>query len=181
MTHKTNYSTFLPASSRPLLALVLVVLFAGCDPSPPPQLLLPTTIIMVRHAEKEIWGADPGLTQEGQLRALELAFVLEDTQLDAIYSTDTTRTLQTAEPVAQEKELDIGIYLEDDPEAILTKVLDSHEGGTVLIVGHSTNIPGLANLLSGTDDILSSGSYDRLLIANAFRIGNANVTTLQYR
>ncbi|MGB3799310.1 MAG: hypothetical protein WA952_05805, partial [Lewinella sp.] len=44
----------------------------------------PTTIILVRHAEKD-YGDDPDLIPAGQERATLLAEMLSNTELDAVY------------------------------------------------------------------------------------------------
>ena len=54
-----------------------------------------TTVILVRHAEKNIEpnNADPDLSPAGQARAHELVRVLGSTPVDAIYATNLKRTL----------------------------------------------------------------------------------------
>jgi len=61
-----------------------------------------TTIFLVRHAEKDtvVVGADPPLSAKGILRAQELARVLGDVPLSAIYVTPYQRNRQTAQPLA---------------------------------------------------------------------------------
>src|SRR5256885_3858318 len=61
-----------------------------------------TTILLVRHAEKDtlMVGSDPPLSALGLLRAQELARVLGDTPIAAIYVTPYQRNRQTAQPLA---------------------------------------------------------------------------------
>ena len=74
-----------------------------------------TTIIFVRHAEKEVSNYDdPELTAEGKMRVFELTRQLKDADvvagIDAIYSTAFKRNIQTAEPLANALGLNINIY-----------------------------------------------------------------------
>jgi broad specificity phosphatase PhoE len=126
-----------------------------------------TTIFLVRHAEKVAGGsADPVLTPAGSVRADELAYVLKHVKIDAIYSTPYVRTKQTVLPIAREKGLKVMLYKPRE-EDFLKKVLQAFSGGTVLIVGHSNTIPGLANELAGQSDFsdLDDATYDNLFIA----------------
>ena len=126
-----------------------------------------TTIFLVRHAEKVGDGsADPALTPAGAARADELAHILKHVKLDAIYSTPYIRTKQTVLPTAKEKGLEVKLYKPGE-EDFLKKVLQEFSGGTVLIVGHSNTIPGLANELAGQSDFsdLHDATYDNLFIA----------------
>ena len=68
-----------------------------------------TTYYLIRHAEKDRSDSanrNPDLNPEGKKRAEKWAEVLKDIELDAVYSTDYKRTIQTAMPVADSKELE---------------------------------------------------------------------------
>ncbi|MGC1242759.1 MAG: histidine phosphatase family protein, partial [Chryseosolibacter sp.] len=87
-----------------------------------------TTFILVRHAEKADDGTDdPDLTREGEGRALKLAFMLKDTEIDAVYSTDFRRTKNTAKPLAEIRNLEVLPYEPTKPEEIL-RIVDQHKG-----------------------------------------------------
>ena len=58
-----------------------------------------TTIIMVRHAEKEK-GEDPPLSEQGKFRAVHLKNALKASNVSAIYCPDLKRNRQTAQPLA---------------------------------------------------------------------------------
>jgi broad specificity phosphatase PhoE len=78
-----------------------------------------TTILLARHGESD-WNhskrwqgfADRPLTDLGRQQAAELARRLEDTELDAVYSSDLQRARETAEIVAQTK----GLTVETTPD-----------------------------------------------------------------
>lgn len=73
-----------------------------------------TTILLARHGESD-WNrtkrwqgfADRPLTDLGRRQAMELAARLEETELDAVYSSDLQRARETAEIVARNKSLNV--------------------------------------------------------------------------
>src|SRR3989441_11726133 len=60
-----------------------------------------TTVILVRHAEKNIEpnNPDPDLSPAGQARAQELVRMFGDAGVSAIYATQYKRTQQTVKPL----------------------------------------------------------------------------------
>ncbi len=141
-----------------------------------------TTLILVRHAEKVKDGSnDPILTPEGEVRAHELMYILKHVELDAIYSTPYKRTQQTVLPTAKDKNLKIQNYKPGD-RGFLEKILNSHPGGTVLIVGHSNTIPVLANELAGNKRFndLNDTTYDNLFIAHIFPDGQTKIIQMRF-
>ncbi len=141
-----------------------------------------TTIILVRHAEKVgDESADPALTTAGAARANELAYILKHVKLDGIYSTPYIRTKHTVLPTAKEKGLEVMFYKPRE-EDFLEKVLQAYSGGTVLIVGHSNTIPGLANELAGHSDFsdLDDATYDNLFIACVPTEGKAVIFRMRF-
>ncbi len=111
-----------------------------------------TTYYLIRHAEKDrsdSTNQDPELTDAGNERAQKWAEVLKDVNFDAVYSTNYKRTMQTAEPLAQQNKLEIlqydpgKLYEEDFRKATKAK--------TVLVVGHSNTTPQLANTILETE------------------------------
>jgi Histidine phosphatase superfamily (branch 1) len=84
------------------LNLGVVVLMVACNVPTPPIISQPgttTTIIMVRHAERDP-GMDPPLNAEGQARAQSLANMLGENGVTAIYTVDYIRNKQTVQPLA---------------------------------------------------------------------------------
>ena len=53
-------------------------------------------VVIVRHAEKANGGNDPDLSSAGRARANELARILKDSGITAIFSTEFKRTQETA-------------------------------------------------------------------------------------
>ncbi len=140
-----------------------------------------STFILVRHAEKD-YGRDPILIDIGVERAERLKEVLKNTDLDAVYSTDTRRTQQTAAPTATEKKLPVISY---DPAALQDFAYNLkrlYKGKTVLIVGHSNTTPAMANYLTESDAYprFSELDYTNLYIVTLPRIGKPRVLKLRF-
>ena len=70
-----------------------------------------TQIYLIRHAEKVKDGSsDPVLTEKGENRAIHWAEVFKFEAFDAIYSTQTKRTIATAALTAKQSDLEIIYY-----------------------------------------------------------------------
>lgn len=139
------------------------------------------TFILVRHAEKQ-YGADPELTPEGEARAERLNFMLKNTDLAAVYSTETKRTQLTAAPTAKAKGLEVKPYSPYQLEFFAKELKRKHQGETVLIVGHSNTTPSMANFLSETDNYprFSELDYTNLYVVTIPRIGAPRVLKLRF-
>ena len=108
-----------------------------------------TTIYFIRHAEKVDSSKNPDLSTFGLERAAHWSEIFSVIPFDAVYSTDFTRTKQTAAPTAANKKLTITIY---DPKNIdLQKFKTDNLGKTILVVGHSNSIPNFVNKLINQD------------------------------
>ena len=135
---------------RNLLFLILILALQSCGSWKNNGFY---TIYLVRHSEKEVsasmYGSDPPLTLCGKKRSESLSNFLKDVPIEVIYSTDYTRTKNTALPTAQSKGLDIQQYegeaLEDFSKLLLRRKQDA------LVVGHSNTTGVLAGLLSGQE------------------------------
>jgi 2,3-bisphosphoglycerate-dependent phosphoglycerate mutase len=108
-----------------------------------------TTIYFIRHAEKVDRSNNPDLSTFGLERAAHWSEIFSDIPFDAIYSTDFTRTKQTAAPTAANKKINITIY--DAKNIDFQKFKTDNLGKTVLVVGHSNTIPDFVNKLINQD------------------------------
>jgi broad specificity phosphatase PhoE len=171
------------AVSRSILCLLAVSSSgtAAADPTVAPPPAGVKTFIVVRHAEAETTqpGGDPALTTDGRTRAVELARVLGDTPLHAVYSTHYQRTVRTAErlvPHAGDKPTVI-----DDVPGTLKALRAEPWGATALVVGHSNTVPDLIRGLTGhalpeSEPII----FDRMWIVTVTRDGAASLLRLHY-
>lgn len=112
-----------------------------------------TVVIIVRHAEKEAAPAnDPPLTAVGTTRANALAAALGSAKVDVVMHTPTTRTRDTARPVAER----FGLTPEVLPLGPMAQhargVADAvkrNAGKTIVVVGHSNTIMAYIAALGG--------------------------------
>lgn len=146
-----------------------------------------TTIIFVRHAEKEAMPADdPELSEAGRRRVAELTRQMVDADVvagvDAIYSTPYKRTLQTAQPLAEALNLPINRYDPSDNEAVLKRILKNHKGKIILVVGHSNTIPGMIADLGASKNVppIDDEEYDNLYLISIPWFGKTKTIRLRY-
>ncbi|HMT96788.1 MAG TPA: histidine phosphatase family protein [Ferruginibacter sp.] len=97
-----------------------------------------TRIFVVRHADRTPAPADD-LIPAGVIRADELKRVLLNAGVDSIFSTNFVRTKKTVQPLANAKNLQIILY--PNTQSLLNRILTNSKGKTVLVAGHSDNVP----------------------------------------
>lgn len=147
-----------------------------------------TTVIVVRHAEKDVnlSPADPPLNAQGEARAALLARMFGDGKalghLDAIYVSPALRNRLTAAPLAARLGISETVAPADDPRSLARRALREHGGGKVLIVGHADTVPQIVAALSANRKIPEIGAeeYGTMYIVAVPRIGSANLLRLNY-
>ena len=146
-----------------------------------------TTIIFVRHAEKDLSaGDDPPLSAAGRTRVAELTRQLVEADVvagvDAIYSTPFRRTQQTAQPLADALDLPILTYDAADTESVLDEILERHKGKIVLVVGHSDTIPPLIANLGASKQVppIDENEYDNLYVISIPWFGKTKTIRLRF-
>lgn len=143
-----------------------------------------TTVILVRHAEKAVQRDDPPLAREGEERARRLAYALGGLDVDAIYSTPTTRTRQTAKPLADRLGLAIVDDLDYSPEyaaKMATRIRAEHAGHVVVVVGHSNTTPEVARAL-GVESVpdIPDSDYDNLYVVTFSKSTRPRLLALRF-
>ena len=177
----------LPLRRRPVPPLLLVFLLLLVVAAVRPPAADPTTIVLVRHAEKAaVPGPDPPLSAEGEARSLALLDVLRDGGVTAIVTTQLRRTQQTAAPLARERGLRPEV-VEVDPDVarharrIAEWVLTQHPGETVLVVGHSNTIPAIVEALgAGRVPPIRDGEYDHLFVVQKPAAGSVRLIRARF-
>jgi broad specificity phosphatase PhoE len=153
----------------------------------------PKTVFLIRHAEREDEPReDPPLKKEGVTRSQELARLLAAAGIKAIYTSQFTRTKQTAEPLATKLGLTAtSITLKSNPtnprqiaEESTTEVVNkilAGAGENVLVVGHSNSIPDVIKLLGGdVVPTIDERKFDDLFVVTVYAKGKAKVTQMKY-
>ena len=128
------------------------------------------TYYIVRHAEKatndsaSMTSSNPPLSADGKKRAKALKDALNKKGITSIYSTNTIRTLSTAEPLSKARHIKVQLY-GPMPDAVFISRLKELKGNT-LIVGHSNTVDDIVNGLCGQQLLkdLPDAAYDNLFI-----------------
>ena len=142
----------------------------------------PTTVILVRHAEKAAasnapMSSDVDLSEVGQKRAACLANVLADANVTAIFTTEYKRTKQTGEPLAKKLNITPTVVKGADSDGLVAEI-QKHAGETVLVVGHSNTVPAVVKKLGGGDYTIKDDEHDRMFVVT---IANGSATTVALR
>ena len=162
---------------RSIIAFLLFVILVAPTTTRAQDL---TTVILIRHAEKQDT-ENPPLSRAGKQRAKKLTDMLSQTEVTAIYSTSYKRTKQTVRPLAKQKGLEIISY---DPfdKSFVDSMLLRQKNGTVVICGHSNTTPLMANLLLGQQrfEQFDESDYGNILIVTVAEKGDAKAVRLRY-
>ncbi len=172
------------STTRIVVGLLFSVFVSACEPpSPDEQSGEFTTVLLVRHAEKELSGDDPGLTELGAERAAKLTHVAGEMGVTAVYSTQFLRTRATAIPLAERLGLDVNIVSASDSLAteMANIVLTQHAGDVVAIVNHSNTVPPIIEALGVTPaPVIEDDEYDDLYIVIIAPSGSVHMVPLRY-
>ncbi len=126
-----------------------------------------TTYFFIRHAEKDLSdqsNRNPQLTETGIKRAQNWAKILADTKVELVFSTDYDRTRQTAQPIAEDQDVEVSLY---DPNQLNTAEFQQKtKGKTSVIIGHSNTTPAFVNKIIGKEKYISTDEkvYGKLFI-----------------
>ncbi len=152
-----------------MLMLALIAALGFAQPtdrsakSPPPIGLAETQLIfVVRHADTTPKsGNNPNLNVEGQLRALNLASMIQDEQLGAIYVTNTNRSVQTAAPASAASGIPTTFYAPLDAVGLANTIRSTNSTTATLVIAHSNTVPDIIAALGGPSfDDLDEDSFD---------------------
>jgi broad specificity phosphatase PhoE len=170
--------------TTPGLAALLLVCAAVCQANAQQQNSGEfTTVILVRHAEKTQTADDPGLTELGAERALALAHVLGEVEINAVYATQFTRTRATARPLADLLGLDVSVIDAGSSYAsgMAGIIRDQHLGEAVVIVSHSNTVPAIiAELGVAPVPVINDDEYDDLYVVTISPGGEVTLLPLRY-
>ena len=135
------------------------------------------TIYIVRHAEKEpvpagasqMMASNPPLSESGKQRAIHLRDRLLHERIRHIFSTNTTRTLATAQPLNEQlgkTHIELYSSKKDSMDQFIAH-LKSIRKGNILVVGHSNTIDDIANKLCNKTVVpgdLGDNEYNNLFV-----------------
>jgi len=176
---------------RSAILFTLLILF--CQTALAQDEFKPTTVFLVRHAEKEDEPKqDPPLKKEGVARSQELARILSVAGIKAIYTSQFIRTKQTAEPLTAKigvsatvltikpNPSNLRLIAEESTAELVNKILQ-RPGESALVIGHSNWIPDVIKTLGGdVVPTIDEKKFDDLFIVTVYGRGKAKVVQLKY-
>ncbi len=142
-----------------------------------------TTVILVRHAEKNIepTNPNPDLSPAGKNRSQELVRVLGSAGVTAIYATQFGRTQQTAQPLASTLGLPVTQIDSKNTAELVRQITMNHRGGVVFVAGHNNTVPQvIEGLGGGSFPIIPETEYDNMFVVSIYRVGKARGVKLKY-
>ncbi|MGK0388732.1 MAG: 2,3-bisphosphoglycerate-dependent phosphoglycerate mutase [Maribacter sp.] len=145
-----------------ILACSLLLLFSSCKTNN----IASGQVILARHAERDD-GVD-ALNAIGEQRAIDLAEILHDTDIEAVYCSQYERTKETARAICEALGLEPTIYDAHQIYELAIRIKKHHAGKTVLVIGHSNTVPATINefgIVPPLED-LGHDEYSNLYILN---------------
>jgi phosphohistidine phosphatase SixA len=142
-----------------------------------------TTVILVRHAEKNIepGNSNPALSPAGQQRAQELVHMLGSTGITAIYATQYLRTQQTVQPLANHLSLTVNQIDANNTAELVRRIKSDHAGGVIFVAGHNNTVPEIVAALGGGNfPVIPESEYDNMFVVTIYRFGKAKTVKLKY-
>ncbi len=122
-------------------------------------------VYVIRHAEKELTGADPSISEEGKARAAAWAEMLQHVELDVVVTSDAKRAQETGNIIANRLGLPTHSVDRADTTGLTDVLSFDHEEDTVLVVGHAETIPGILESLGAFNEIaISQTDFANLFI-----------------
>lgn len=155
-----------------ILAATLIAILGFAQPSfhKQPTTQQPTVIadshivFILRHAETDPKGGkNPSLTAQGQAHAQTLANMIQDEQLNAIFVTNTIRSMQTAAPTSAATGIATTTYPALDATGLATTIRSRDDHTATLVIAHSNTVPTIITALGGPlFEDLAHDSFDHL-------------------
>lgn len=145
-----------------------VFMVSGCESYLKSSEGLTTTVVLVRHADRN--PSSKNLNDKGLIRAAALPGALKDVPLDAIYSPDKKRNIDTALHLSKERGLSVTVI---PLSGVARRLVNENRGKSVLWIGNTTNLPQIFQELGGAGD--PPNNYGDLFIMTLTADGKTSV------
>jgi broad specificity phosphatase PhoE len=141
----------------------------------------PLTVFVVRHAEKGPDVPDPSLTEAGRQRAAELARVLGDAKVTALFATEFKRTQESLAPLASATGVTPVNLLARDVDALIAQLAALPAGSRAVVSTHSNLVHVIVQRLTGVVlPQLTDLDYDRLVVVTVTGKEKGTAVVLRY-
>ena len=135
-----------------------------------------TYVYLLRHAETTGIGSNPSLSADGILRVANLQSFFNQVSIDAFFSSDLNRTIETVEPLATERGLSVNIITNGDP-TLTVQEIQARPGETLMVAGHSNTIPLMIQMLGGPVIEIGEDEHSNLFL---MVVGSGNARFQHY-
>ncbi|NUP97639.1 MAG: histidine phosphatase family protein [Planctomycetaceae bacterium] len=144
----------------------------------------PRTIVLVRHAEKDVEPKDdPNLSETGAQRAKRLSDMLAKSGVTHAFATEYQRTQQTLSLLSVACGVNVQVVPARSADTLLSALDSLPRNAIAVVAGHSNTVPMLVEKLSGgqTKVKIDESEYDRLFVVTQWGPGKeARVVELRY-
>lgn len=160
---------------------LLSLLALGLTAVPLAAQAAPVTVFVVRHAEKGPETPDPSLTAAGQQRATELARVLGDTRITAVFASEFKRTQETVAPLARSAGVPVTVVPAGKTDSLVGLIRALPAGSRVVVASHSNLVHVIVDRLVATAVTpLTEADYDRIAVVVLGGGGKNEVFVVRY-
>lgn len=128
-----------------------------------------TTVILLRHADREPFATD--LNEKGVARAKALPAAVADLEIDVIYSPDKKRNLDTVKPLIVERGIELRVI---GVSGAAERMVSENPGKTVMWVGNTDNLQSIYGQLGGKDR--QPDKYGEIAIMQIYDEGPPTIT-----
>jgi ankyrin repeat protein len=140
----------------------------------------PRILFLVRHAEKSAADGDVPLSAAGRARAQELAAMLRDHKVDHVFTSQMTRTRETAQPLVDGSGAKAEAVPVEAVDTLVAKLGGLGPGTIAVVVNHSSKLPEIIAKLGGPKvEAIAEDEYDRLFILTR-RADGTSLVSLRY-
>lgn len=146
-----------------------------------------TTVVVVRHAEKEFGTIEnPPLSTAGEQRAQLLARLFGERvgsqTLAAVFATESRTTQSTAAPLAARLRLPVTVVPVKETDGLLQRIRSEYRGRSVLIVGDVNTVPDIVRHLSKVSEVpaLRESDFSSIYIVTLPTLGRPSLLQMRY-
>lgn len=134
-------------------------------------------IVLVRHAEKDTMGMDPGLSDLGKARAVRLVELFNNVPIANVYTTHFKRSSLTVYPLAIHKEKEYEYYDSGDLDFHVENQFEKNLNENIFIVAHSNTVNKILNMVLMSDNYkpLNEKEYSKLFMISIDELFNKEV------
>ncbi|MEP7196179.1 MAG: hypothetical protein ABI851_06635 [Saprospiraceae bacterium] len=132
-------------------------------------------------AEEDPIGLDPGLSNDGRWRSINLLNIFRDYDLAAYFSTPFRRNVLTLQPLSEYTKIPVSYYDQADLKSLYDK-LNKLKSSDVIIMAHKESLPKIIEHFTqkGFTENITDQVYDRIFVLERSLSGLSTVRVFKY-